>query len=60
MITTDVMREDFKYEDATVRIEIGETCGAEGFGQITFFVSININSFQNCSKKVFRFPIQLI
>ena len=26
----------------TVRIEIGKTCGAEGIGQITFFVSINI------------------
>ena len=26
----------------TVQIEIGKTCGAEGNGQITFFVSINI------------------
>ena len=26
----------------TVRIEIGKTCGAEGIGQITIFVSINI------------------
>ena len=26
----------------TVKIEIGKTCGADGIGKITFFVSINI------------------
>ena len=30
------------YQHNTVQIEIGKTCGAEGIGQIAFFVSKSI------------------
>ena len=54
------------YKHDTVRIEIGKTCGAEGIGQITFFVSINIHiiirkqNFEISKKSFFKSNLHTI